>query len=173
MDLLISTGEQAPEFRLLDLQGKSHDLGAMLGWIIILNFWSPECDWCERVDRELTVYLDRWKDKAIVWWIASNAGEPVEQIERVAAERKLPTVLVDADQQVADKYGAQTTPHFFVVDGAGKLAYQGAWDDVTFRRRTASLVYVPKVVEALKNGLILEVSQTPPYGCVLLRPYTK
>jgi len=169
MDPIVTVGEQAPEFQLPDLKGRLYTLEDLLGRIVVLNFWSAECDWCERVDHELSAYLDRWKAQVKVLWIASNANESRELIERVACVRKLTTVLVDADQQVAHMYGAQTTPHFFVVDGSGKLAYQGAWDDITFRQRVATKVYIPMVIESLNQNLIPEVTQTPPYGCVLVR----
>ena len=102
-------------------------------------------------------------------WIASNANEPRNLIEKVAGERKIPVVLLDTDQRVANLYGAQTTPHFFVIDRDGKLAYQGAWDDITFRQRTATRIYVPEVIEALRHNQISQNKQTAPYGCVLVR----
>jgi peroxiredoxin len=169
MDAMIKIGEQAPQFELPDLRGHLLRLEDLQGKIVVVNFWSAECEWCQRVDRELIPYLDAWKDRVKVLWIASNDSEPHNLIEKVASERKLPTVLVDDQQKVADLYGAQTTPHFFVVDSGCKLSYQGAWNDVTFRRRIATQVYVPKVIEALKQNLTPEVTQTPPYGCVLVR----
>jgi ribosomal protein L7Ae-like RNA K-turn-binding protein len=114
-------------------------------------------------------YLDEWKEQVKVVWIASNANESREFIEGVARERNIPIVLVDDQQQVANLYGSRTTPHFFIVDGMGKLAYQGAWDDITFKQRTATQVYVPRVVKTLLHNQTPEVSQTQPYGCVLVR----
>jgi len=169
MDPIIAVGEQAPQFQLHDIKGELFTLKDFLGWIVVLNIWSAECDWCKRVDHELTTFLDSWKDKVKELWIASNANETRDLIEKVATERNLPTVLLDAHQQVADLYGAQTTPHFFVVDAEGKLSYQGAWDDITFRHRIATQLYIPKVIEALRNSQIPEVTQTPPYGCALVR----
>jgi peroxiredoxin len=169
MDTLIKAGEQAPQFQLPDLKGKLHSLDGLRGWIIVLNFWSAECTWCERVDHELTEFLEAWKEHTQVLWIASNANESRDLIERVAAERNMPAVLLDPLQIVANLYGAQTTPHFFVVDAKGILAYQGAWDDVTFRQRVASQVYIPQVVEALSHNLSAELTNTPPYGCMLVR----
>jgi peroxiredoxin len=169
MDPLIKISEQAPIFQLSDLSGRSLNLKNFQGWIVVLNFWSAECEWCNRVDDELKKYLDGWKDRVKVLWIASNANESRELIKKVATERNLSTVLIDDRQMVADLYGAQTTPHFFVVDEAGRLRYQGAWDDITFRQRVASMVYLPRVIEALQQNLNPEVTQTPPYGCVLVR----
>ncbi len=171
MDPLIPTGLHAPEFDLLDYKGRCYSLREMRGKIVVLNFWSAECHWSERVDNELITHLLSWKDQVQAWWIDSNANETPELINQVAIERKLPVVLLDQNQAVADLYGAQTTPHLFVIDRAGKLAYQGAWDDITFRQRTATQVFVPQVVEALINNTPAQVSVTPPYGCVLVRAF--
>ena len=169
MDPLIKIGTPAPNFQLYDLNGELHSLESMHGRIVVLDFWSAECDWCERIDRELVNYLLEWENQVKVWWIASNANEPPDLIARVAGERKLPTLLVDPDQAVADMYDAQMTPHFFVVDTVGKLAYQGAWDDITFRQRTATRLYVPQAIKAMTRGRVPEITQTPAYGCVLVR----
>ena len=169
MDTVIKIGDQAPLFELLDLHGDPLGLEDLRGRIVVLNFWSAECEWCQRVDQELLAYLAPWKEWAKVLWIASNANESRRMIDRVATERRLPTVFLDRDHKVADLYGAQTTPHFFVVDRTGKLAYQGAWNDITFRQRVATQVYVPRVIEALELNRIPEVTQTPPYGCALVR----
>jgi hypothetical protein len=70
---------------------------------------------------------------------------------------------------VADIYGAQITPHFFILDSGGKLSYQGAWDDITFRQRKSTQVYVPEVIEALQHDRVPKVTSTPAYGCTLVR----
>jgi peroxiredoxin len=173
MDPVISIGDKAPTFQLKDIKGQSHSLVEMLGKIMVLNFWSAECAWSERVDSEIIAYMTRWKDDVQVWWIAANANEAQGLIEKVAAERNLPTVLLDRQQTVTDWYGAQTTPHLFIVDKSGKLAYQGAWDDITFRQRVVTQRFVPQAIEALRRNLTPEVTQTAPYGCVLVRSYEK
>jgi peroxiredoxin len=169
MDTIIKIGDLAPRFLLYDLNGEEHTLEDFLGRMVVLNFWSAECDWCKRVDEELVTHLDAWKDWAKVLWIASNENESRSLIEKAAAERKLPTVLVDKEHHVADLFGALTTPHFYILDGRGILRYHGAWDDITFRKRTATKVYVSMVIEALRNDQLPVVTSTPAYGCTLVR----
>ena len=169
MDPLIDIGQLAPDFQLCDIGGNPHSLADLRGRIVVLNFWSAECEWCERVDHELIACLDTWQDEVIVLWLASNTSESHDLIRQVAAERKLPIVLVDPQQQVADMYGAQTTPHFFVLDSQGSLRYQGAWDDITFRQRVATRVYLREAVEALRQNITPEITETPPYGCSIVR----
>lgn len=169
MDTVIHVGEEVPDIELPDVLGKIHTLHGLRGQIVVLTFWSAECEWSQRVDKELMTSLEDWGERVVTLWIACNANEPIELIERVAAERKLPTVLVDARQQAANLYGVQITPQFFVVDGTGRLAYQGAWDDITFRNRTAGKMYVRDAVDALLAGRRPQVEQSEPYGCMLVR----
>ncbi len=169
MDTIIKIGALAPHFQLHDLGGEEHTLERYAGWIVVMNFWSAECDWCKRVDEELITYVDIWKDRVKVFWIASNQNESLGLIEKTVAERKVPTVLIDLEHNVADLFGALTTPHFFILDGKGILRYQGAWDDITFRNRTATQVYVPAAIAALRHGEIPTVTSTPAYGCTLVR----
>jgi peroxiredoxin len=169
MDTIIKIGEQSPTFQLPDVGGKLHVLEDYLGRILVLNFWSAECDWCKRIDAEVIPHLHEWKDRVKVLWIASNANESLDLVEKTATDRKIPAVLIDADLKVADTYGAQTTPHFFILDRAGKLQYQGAWDNITFRQRQATQLYVPTAVEALMRDQVPEVTSTPTYGCMLVR----
>ncbi len=172
MDTVINVGMEAPNFELTDLHGKKYSLSASRGRIVVIYFWSAECTWCDRVDGELLKLCDGWGEGVDVLWVASNANEPRNIVKRVAQERNIPAVLLDEQQKVADLYGAQTTPHFFIIDVDGKLAYKGAWDDITFRQRVATQTYVPDVVDSLRNGTRPQITQTQPYGCVLVR-YTE
>ena len=169
MDTIIQAGTYAPNFNLLDLEGKPAKLEDWKGKIIVINFWSAECPWAERADREMFPYLMGLQDEVTWVSIASNANEDTELLALVAGERNLPLLLVDPQQLVADLYGAQTTPHIYVVDQEGVLRYQGGYDDTTFRQRTATRNYMREVVDSLLSGHQPPVEQTAPYGCTIVR----
>lgn len=169
MATVIEIGQQAPGFSLPDLEGDSHALADYRGQVVVINFWSAECPWAKRADQGLLPLLEDWGEKAALLTIAANANEPADLLARVAEERGLPFVLRDEDQRVADQYGAKTTPHLFVIDPEGSLRYQGAWDDVTFRRREPTRNYLQRAVQDVLNGREPDVPETPPYGCTLVR----
>lgn len=171
MDPIIPSGQPAPLFSLPDLDGRPHCLEQERGRLVVLNFWSAECPWSERADRELLAGAVAWGERVTIWTIASNANEIEEQIRGEAARRGLPLVLRDAHQQTAGLYGAQTTPHLFVIDAEGILCYQGALDDVTFRRRTPTVNYLRQAVDARLAGRLPDPAQTPPYGCTITGGY--
>lgn len=164
----VANGKTAPEFTLLDLEGRTHSLADYRGQIVAINFWSAECPWAERADEEITVMLGDWGEKVVLLSIASNANEPIEMLKEVAEERGISAVLHDADQRIARKYDAQFTPQIFVLDEKGLLRYQGAFDDVTFRQPEPTRNYLREAVEALMEGRLPEVEQADAYGCTVV-----
>lgn len=168
-DTILPNNRPAPQFSLPDLQGKNHALADYRGRIVILNFWSAECHWSEEKDAEVVPLLKKWNPSVVLLSIAANANESLELITQAARERGLPTVLLDRDQSVADQYHAQTTPHFFMVDQDGILRYQGTFDDITFRQRTATRHFLIEAMEALLAGRLPDPQSTPPYGCTIVR----
>lgn len=168
MDPLIAIGEQAPNFRLPDLEGDFHSLEDWRGKIVVVEFWSAECPWVERADRVLLSGLERWGEGVVFLPVAANAHEPQELIAETAAQRGLPRVLLDREQQAVTAFQAQTTPHLFIIDGEGRLRYRGAVDDVTFRRRTPTRFYAGEAVEALLQGREPDPVETAAYGCVIV-----
>jgi hypothetical protein len=75
---------------------------------------------------------------------------------------------MDEDGTVGKAYAAKTTPHMFVINGEGKIVYQGAIDD----KRSANTAdiegarnYVREALDALAEGKEIAVATTTPYGC--------
>ena len=160
--------QPAPDFVLPDLSGQLHRLSDHHGRIVIVNFWSAECPWAERADRELLSCLSEWGDRVALLTFAANGNEPDELVAAAARARSLPLVL-RGNLDVTDAYEAQTTPHLFVVDADGRLRYRGAMDDVTFRNRTATRYYLKEAVEALLARRLPDPAETPSYGCAIVR----
>ena len=161
-------GRPAPDFSLPDLSGKSRRLSDCRGRIAIVNFWSAECPWAERADRELLSYLRGREEQVRLLPIAANAHETDAMCAAAARTRGLPLVL-RGGPEVQDAYEARTTPHIFIVDEQGVLRYRGALDDVSFRRRQATRFYVREALEALLAGRLPDPAETPPYGCAIVR----
>jgi peroxiredoxin len=170
MASLVRLGEPVPDFALLDLAGIEHRPSQTAGRLLILNFWSAECPWSARADQEVAELIRSVGNQELAWWsIASNANESRPLIEQVAAERRLPTVLLDVDLHLADIFGVAITPHFFLIDRMGVLRYHGAPDDVTFRQRTPHRAFLSDAVRSLLEGRLPDPQTTAAYGCALVR----
>jgi peroxiredoxin len=161
--------EPAPDFELPDLQGSQHKLSDYRGRIVIINFWSCECPHAERTDKLIMELLAKWDGEVELHSIASNQNESAQSVEEAARARNLPTVLLDAGHVIADLYEAITTPHIFVVDRDGILRYRGAVDDVTFRQRKSTRIFLDEVIESLLREDLPALTEMPAYGCTIVR----
>ncbi|GAB1471581.1 thioredoxin family protein [Chloroflexota bacterium] len=161
--------QPAPDFELPDLNGDLHRLSDHRGCIVIVNFWSCQCPHSERTDKAILSMLVQWKDDVTMLCIASNRNESAEALKNAAESRRLPNVWHDANCEAANLFEAQTTPHVFVVDRDGILRYRGSVDDVTFRQRNATRFFLDEVVESLLAGRLPTLTETPAYGCAIVR----
>jgi thiol-disulfide isomerase/thioredoxin len=166
---MVSINKLSVDFELPDLQGKLHNLSDYYGKIVIINFWSVECPHSERTDRYLLRLLERWDGEVVLLSIAANRNESIRQLEEASMARRIPKVLIDSKHVVADLYQAVTTPHIFVLDREGILRYRGAVDDVTFRQKKATRFFLEEAVETLLEGGLPVFSETPAYGCTIVR----
>ena len=76
--------------------------------------------------------------------------------------------LIDSEGKVGRAYGARTTPHMYIVDPAGKLAYAGAIDSKASSNPADIPAATNHVKLALGEALAGKPVSTPttrPYGC--------
>ncbi len=153
MDPVAVVGAAAPGFILHDLNGKAFRLADQRGKVLVLKFWSADCPRCERTDEMLASLRSVWGDRVQVWRIAPSANEDDGSLKRAALQHRADIVMRDAGPSIADRHGAQTTPHLFVIDEQGILRYAGAPDDVSFRQRVATRNYLAEAIGALLRGV--------------------
>ena len=70
--------------------------------------------------------------------------------------------------RLAVSYGAKTTPHMFVINPKGELAYNGAIDSVPSanpRDIGRAQNYVKAALAAVKSGEMPAKASSQPYGC--------
>lgn len=167
-------GEAAPAFTLTDLDGKTVNLADHKGKIVVLEWFNPECPFVvkhHKVNTTFKTLHEQYSSKNVVFLAINSSadgkqGNGVKLNKEKAAEYKIAyPILVDADGKVGKMYGAKTTPHVYVIDTEGKLAYQGAIDNNNDRTKAGDVNYVKDALEALLANKKVEKSQTTPYGC--------
>jgi peroxiredoxin len=174
----VQTGTAAPAFTGIDTKGVEHTLAAYRGKTVVLEWTNHECPYTAKHYATGNMQaLQAAATGAGVVWLTVASSRPGEQgyVDAAAADRltesrnaKPTAVLLDPAGRIGHLYDARTTPHMFVIDGAGTLIYMGAIDD----RPTASHAsvqgarnYVREALDALAAGRPVAVASTRPYGC--------
>jgi len=171
-------GTPATAFELTDVNGVAHTLQQYAGKIVVLEWTNYDCPFVKKfyMPGYMQAMQEKYIEKGIVWLsICSSAPgkqgyfSPEEWASRIKQHGAKPTaVLLDTDGTVGRAYGASNTPHIFVVDPDGQLAYQGSVDD----KRSADPAgfngarnYLAEALDALLAGEEVPVAQTKAYGC--------
>lgn len=164
---MAKVGSPAPAFTLKDSAGKSVSLADFKGKIVVLEWMNPGCPVCKGKMEDGSVAKMMSDSKAVssdvaflfINSTASMADKPAESGSYLSANKIVAPALIDGDGAVGHLYGAKTTPHCFVIDANGTLAYAGAIDD------QGSKNYVVNAVTALKAGKEVSPATTKAYGC--------
>ncbi|OYW68721.1 MAG: thioredoxin family protein [Bosea sp. 12-68-7] len=173
-------GAPAPAFEAVDADGKTRKLSEFAGKTVILEWTNHDCPYVRKHYNSATMQTLQ-KDMAkegIVWLsvISSPVGEQghVDGAKANALSKSrnaAPTaVLLDPNSKVARAYGATTTPHMYIIDGKGTLAYMGAIDDKPSASAASiegAKSYVRQAVAELKAGKPVSEASTKAYGCAV------
>ncbi|MEZ4448336.1 MAG: redoxin domain-containing protein [Nannocystaceae bacterium] len=172
-------GQPAPDFSLADLDGKTHTLAEYRGKTVVLEWFNPECPFVNYAhgDGELKSMAAKVVPEGIVW-LAINSGAPGKQGHGLDANKAgvakfgmTHPVLLDESGAVGHLYGAEKTPHMFVIDGAGALVYRGAIDNAPMGEvRESGAPKKNHVADALADlaaGRPVATPETAAYGCTV------
>ncbi|MCR9164175.1 MAG: thioredoxin family protein [bacterium] len=169
-------GKPAPDFTLRDTDGVSHTLSAYAGKTIVLEWFNPQCPFVKHAHTEgslVTMAKDETAKEVV--WLAVNSGAPGKQGHGAEANTEGKTtfglqhpILLDETGAVGRAYGAQKTPHVYLIDAEGTLRYRGAIDNAPFGEVDGggeTVNYLGAALEELRAGTPVSTAETPPYGC--------
>jgi peroxiredoxin len=173
-------GAPAPDFSVVDADGKTQKLADYAGKTVILEWTNHDCPYVRKHYNSATMQTLQ-KDMAkegVVWLsvISSPVGEQghvdgAKAKELTASRDAAPAaILLDPKSQMARAYGAQTTPHMYIIDPKGTLAYAGAIDDkpsASASSLNGAKSYVRQAMAELKAGKPVSEPATKAYGCVV------
>lgn len=173
MAFTLQLGEGAPDFTLPATDGNTYSLATFEGSkVLVVFFTTNHCPFVVNSDEVTRTTVERYRERGVTFvGINSNSKgtNPEDDFVHMVArmqEHEFPwPYLYDESQDVAMRYGALRTPHFFVFDETRKLVYTGrALDDP--REPSASTVNdLENALDQLLAGETISTPMTNPIGC--------
>jgi hypothetical protein len=173
-----TVGQPAPDFTLKDAAGRSVKLSDYRGKYVVLEWTNPGCPYVRKHydSGNMPATQQDATARGVVWLsinsTARDAWDYLEPKKLVAwqHERKArpSAVLMDEDGVAGKAYGARTTPHMYIVDPQGRLAYAGGIDSIAssnpddIKRATN---YIRTSLDEALAGRPISNPVTRPYGC--------
>jgi len=173
-------GQPAPDFTGADSNGKTLRLADLKGRPVVLEWTNDGCPYVKKwYSNGAMQKLQREAAAAGAVWLSIVSSAPGEQgyvdaakaNEDTASRKAAPAhVLLDPQGKIGHLYGAETTPHIFVIGADGLLAYMGGADSIASTRVEdieRAEPYAHEAIEAVAAGKPAPHPVTRPYGCTI------
>jgi peroxiredoxin len=165
----------APDFTLTDQKGNTVKLSDFKGKVVVLEWTNPDCPFVQRHYKAGTMaaMAKSYAARSVVWLAINSTYYMNREKDAEWAEKQQIAypVLGDHDGKVGQAYGAKTSPHMFVIDANGNIAYQGAIDnDASGEKKEGVVNYVAQALNAVLAGTPVAITETKSYGCSVKYP---
>ena len=169
-------GQPAPDFELTDVDGKAHKLSDHKGKLVVLEWFNPGCPFVKYAHGSgpLKDMAAKEMEQGVVWY-SVNSGAPGKQGAGVEGSREgaktygmTNPILIDESGTVGRTYGAEKTPHVFLVDTKGTLVYAGAIDNAPMGEVDGGgpkVNYLAEALAAVRANKPVATAETKSYGC--------
>jgi peroxiredoxin len=173
-------GKPAPAFSATDvITGKTVSNETLKGKIAVLEWNNFGCPFVKKFYSAgaMQKFQAAATKDGVVWVTVNSSAAGKEGHLKDATEAKAAIAeqknaashyLLDHNGAIGKAFGAKTTPHMFVIDKDGKLAYQGAIDSDSSPDASAiagATNHVTAALAELKAGKAVTTASTQPYGC--------
>ena len=172
MAFTLSIGQSAPDFNLPATDGQTYSLDDFNSKILVIFFTCNHCPYVINSDEITRKTVEKFQ-KQNVSFIGINSNSkntyPEDSFDHMVLrmkEHNFPWFyLHDETQDVALKYGALRTPHFFVFDENRKLVYTGRGVDSPRDPSKIENNDLENALSELIAGNEIKVKVTNPIGC--------
>jgi peroxiredoxin len=161
----VEIGAKGPEFKAVGIDGKQYSVDSFKGSkAIVIAFTCNNCPVAVAYEDRFIDFHKKYADKGVTFIaINVNASEDLAAMRQRAEEKGLNYIYAyDESGDSARAYGARVTPHLFVLDAAGAVAYRGSFDD---KQAAPTTAHVENAVNALLAGEKPELQSTKAFGC--------
>jgi peroxiredoxin len=173
MSFTLDIGSKAPAFRLQATDGKTYQLSDFdTSKYLVLFFTCNHCPYVLGSDEVTRQTALKYQQKG-VRFVAINSNsantyreDDFDHMVRRMEQYKFPWVyLYDQTQDIALKYGALRTPHFYVFNEKRELVYSGRGVDSPREAARMTVNDLDRVLNELTSGKEISIKLTNPIGC--------
>lgn len=171
-------GQPAPAFTATDADGRTHSLSDFKGKTVVLEWTNEGCPYVKKHYNSgaMQSLQKSATGDGVVWLTVVSSAPNAQGYLAPDAAKSWKTkngaastaLLIDSSGTVGKAYDARTTPHMYVVDKTGKLAYMGGIDDKPVADPSSlngATNYVSAALGDLKAGRAVATPVTKAYGC--------
>lgn len=182
----LELGAKAPmtDLKMEDIYGQTHSLQSLNGKAGLLVIFS--CNTCPFVvgrEGKSMGWEGRYNDLHKIAGelgfgsVLVNSNEAKREgddskeamMRQVKEKSYMMPYVIDKNHQLADAFGARTTPHVYLFDANMNLVYKGAIDDNVDNPKEVKVHYLIDAMNAVAKGQAVVTGETKAIGCSIKR----
>lgn len=141
----ISLGDNAPDFSLSSVEGKTATLGEYKGQTLVVIFWRTDQKKSLLALREAGEILENYEQKGIKVVAVVESSDNIEDAQKIITDNGIKYPLfIDDDRQAYSDYGIRVFPTTVVIDKEGLLEYDIPSHPLTYKIKLEG--YIRKLI---------------------------
>ena len=118
-------GYPAPDFTLLDVDGKSVSLSENRGRVLLINFWATWCTPCRVEMPSMEALYRQFNRKEFEIWSVSSDFEGAQVVKPFMKSYNLTfPALIDENFEVNNLYQVRSLPTTYIIDQEGIITHR-------------------------------------------------
>jgi thiol-disulfide isomerase/thioredoxin len=123
----IAVGTRAPSAKVQSLDGKTVDIGSLVGKTpVLMEFWAFWCPNCKELEPSLVALHKKYGSRVKFLSVAVSVNESLDRVKTYTERHgyRHQTVF-DANGEATEAYDVPATSYVVVIDKTGKVVYTG------------------------------------------------
>jgi thiol-disulfide isomerase/thioredoxin len=151
----VKNPDQAPDFKIDDLDGKPLSLSASVGKVILLNFWATWCGPCRAEIPDLIELQKKYGDRLQIIGLDVDDDDSAE-VKKFVEKNSINYPVGMATNEIRIQYGGVAAlPTSFVIDSEGRVVqkHEGLRNPLLYEYEIRSLIglAIPARVETFED----------------------
>jgi peroxiredoxin len=121
----LAIGSMAPEISQPSPDGKTKNLSALKGKVVLIDFWASWCKPCLKESPNVVKLYNKFKSKGLEIFGVSLDKEKANWEVAIADYQLAWLHVIDSDGKAAADYGVKSIPFTILVDKDGKILAKG------------------------------------------------
>ena len=123
-DPTATLGALPPSLTATSIVGQPVELSALLGKVVVVDFWATWCEPCREELPELAAMQDELSERGLVV-VGVSVDDEREAVDQYLAALPIEiTIVHDHDDAIAAAWAPPAMPTSYVIDRSGKLAHR-------------------------------------------------
>lgn len=119
----LDIGDRAPQWTLLDPQGRSHTLSEYRGQVVVMDFWATWCGPCRKVMPDLQKLHEQYESRGVRVLGMNGSERTGNPVQFMSANNYTYPIMLNSEK-IMGQYNVRGIPAIYVIGVDGTILFK-------------------------------------------------